>query len=537
MKPQTVPFAVLALSLAGSALAQGGPPPLPPVPQPPENRITAEKAVLGKMLFWEEQLSSDDTMSCGTCHMPTSGGGDPVNATHPGVDGRFGTADDIRGSLGIVHSNATNDFDPSPEFGLDRQVTGRSAPSAITSQYAPLQFWDGRGSGTFRDPLTNQVTIQQGGSLESQSLAPLMNPSEMGHEGRTWNQVTGKLQNAEPMALAANLPADVTAALAGDPDYPELFRRAFGSTAITPVRIAFALATYERTLVGNQTPWDLFNNGQFNALTAQEQRGLNAFRQSRCDACHRPPFFTDHTFRNLGVRPANEDAGREEVTGNPGDRNRFKVPSLRNTGLRANWMHNGRFTDLADVLRFYNKQLPSFGPGQDPAFVNLRLQPPAQVDVEAFLRRGLTDPRVAAGLPPFDRPTLRSERMGNATRGTGSPGTGGTIPQLVDHQPAFPGSIDFRIGIGSALPGAQAVLAISPFARTYTFPIPILVDLSVADTRGLSIHAEGCATDHLPIPNDPALIGATLHAQGFVVDPAATLSIAATPAAAFPIGG
>ena len=79
---------------------------LPPVPVPAENPITEEKRILGKMLFWDEQLSTDGTTACGSCHIPGVGGIDPRAALHPGRDGRFNTDDDITGSPGVVASDA-----------------------------------------------------------------------------------------------------------------------------------------------------------------------------------------------------------------------------------------------------------------------------------------------------------------------------------------------------------------------------------------------------------------------------------------------
>ena len=67
---------------------------LPPPPVPPENPITEPKRVLGKILFWEEQLSSDNTVSCGTCPQPFRAATDPRPAVHPGLDLSFGTPDD-----------------------------------------------------------------------------------------------------------------------------------------------------------------------------------------------------------------------------------------------------------------------------------------------------------------------------------------------------------------------------------------------------------------------------------------------------------
>ena len=70
--------------------------------------VAEPKRVLGKILFWEEQLSSDDTVACGTCHIPAAGGADPRLSANPGPDGLFGTADDTIGSAGIVRRNAMN---------------------------------------------------------------------------------------------------------------------------------------------------------------------------------------------------------------------------------------------------------------------------------------------------------------------------------------------------------------------------------------------------------------------------------------------
>ena len=82
---------ILLTAMVAPALAE-----LPDVPVPPENPITEAKRVLGKILFWDEQLSSDDTVACGTCHLPAAGGGDPRAAVHPGTVP--GSVDDVAGS-------------------------------------------------------------------------------------------------------------------------------------------------------------------------------------------------------------------------------------------------------------------------------------------------------------------------------------------------------------------------------------------------------------------------------------------------------
>src|SRR5262245_9676718 len=100
---------------------------LPAVPVPADNPITEPKRVLGKILFWDEQLSSDGSVAGGTVHRPSAGGGDPRAARHPGVD--KGTIDDVMGSPGIVSLGRDGHARPSPLFGAAPQVTPRLAPS------------------------------------------------------------------------------------------------------------------------------------------------------------------------------------------------------------------------------------------------------------------------------------------------------------------------------------------------------------------------------------------------------------------------
>ncbi|RMF72248.1 MAG: hypothetical protein D6744_17040, partial [Planctomycetota bacterium] len=307
---------VIGLSVSSIVRAQT----LPPPPAPPQNPITEPKRVLGKILFWDEQLSSDNTIACGTCHLPTFSGADPRPGVNPGLDGLVGTPDDVQGSPGVIRSDSADDYSPDPVFGLVQQVTRRTAQPILMSAYVPLAFWDGRAPGTFIDPQTGLVSIPFGGALESQAVAPPVSDTEMAHENRDWTQITAKLTSARPLALAKDFPPDLAAALSGDSTYPDLFAAAFGDPAITSERIAFAIATYERTLVPDQTPWDAFAAGDPTALTPQQQAGFNALQNATCFACHTPPQFTNNSFRNIGLRPVAEDTGRQEVTGNPADR-------------------------------------------------------------------------------------------------------------------------------------------------------------------------------------------------------------------------
>ncbi|HEX5053458.1 MAG TPA: cytochrome c peroxidase, partial [Planctomycetota bacterium] len=454
-----------AVLLTSVVSAQG----LPPQPVPPQNPITPAKAVLGKLLFWEEQMSSNNRVACGTCHTFAAGGGDLRRVVNPGNDGVTPSPDDTFGSPGIIRSDAANDYLPDARFGLQTQVTRRAAPSFLLAAWFPEVFWDGRARTTFVDPDTGTTVIPTGGALENQALAPLLASDEMAHDARTFAHVTQKLATVRPMALASNLPADMANAVAGGATYPDLFAAAFGTPAITAQRIAFALATYQRTLVPNQTPYDLFLAGNPAAMTPQQQNGRNVFNgPGRCNLCHTPGLFSDGQFRNLGLRPIAEDNGRQAVTGNFADRGKFKVPSLRNVGLRGTLMHTGQFTNVGQVFGFY---LGGGGPNlanKDPLLVPLNVPPQAANDLINFVVNALTDPRVAQGLPPFDRPTLRSQLLPpiGIQYGFGSPGTGGRVPNMLAEVPANLGNQDFKVGVGNGRGGSLAtlLLGIAPTA-------------------------------------------------------------------------
>ena len=386
---------------------------LPPVPVPAENPITEPKRVLGKILFWDEQLSSDDTIACGTCHRPASGGADPRFGRHTGTD--MGTIDDVWGSPGVVYMDEAGEALEHPMFGFEPQVTRRVAPSNFGALWAGEVFWDGRAGSRFLDPLSGEVAIAEGGALENQVLDSLANPAEMTHPGRTWNDLTEKLRRVRPLALARDYPADVSDALARHPDYPALFRAAFGASEnaseITPVRIAFAIATYQRTLVADQTPWDRYMAGDETALSEQAEFGWRVFQRLRCVNCHEPPLFTNNDFFNIGLRLSEFDTGRQEVTADPEDAGEVRVPGLRNVGLRTRLMHTGEFGRLSEAIAFYNTAMALPGVDEVPGLGTyvFDLTGFDSYDLDAFLRTGLLDPRVAGETFPFDRPTLGSE--------------------------------------------------------------------------------------------------------------------------------
>src|SRR5262245_41331148 len=127
---------------------------IPPVPVPAENPITESKRVLGKILFFDEQLSMSNTMACATCHTMGRDGTDARQSRNPGPDGVFNTPDDKLASPGVIHADANNSYVRDSVYGLLPQVTGRAAPSPINAAFATDLFWDGRARSQFVDPQT-----------------------------------------------------------------------------------------------------------------------------------------------------------------------------------------------------------------------------------------------------------------------------------------------------------------------------------------------------------------------------------------------
>lgn len=522
---------------------QGPVPPLAPPPAPAENTITATKTYLGKVLFWDEQLSSTRTVSCGTCHHANTGGVDmrskltPATQMNAGPDNIFNTPDDIRGSAGVPANVSNGTYTRSPVYGVADQVTDRRSVSFLNAGYGALLFWDGRATGTFRDPITNAVVINVGGALESQAVGPPLSDQEMAHSGRNWTEVVSRINESKPLALSHSVQAPLADWIGGR-TYPELFQEAFGTSEVTAARIALAIATYERTLYTDRAPVDTAAAG-ITQLTAQEQRGRNVFNASSCNVCHAGNLFTDNTFRYIGVRPANEDTGRFQVTGNNGDIGSFRVPSLRNVELRGSYFHNGRFSTLEEVVAFYNRGGDFNAPNKPLNLIRpLGLGPQQQADLVAFLKRPLTDPRVVNESERFDRPGLymESNRV-PVVSGAGVSGSGGLVPQVRAISPPILGNPNFTVSVSNALGGAQAALVISdtdpgtgatPSTGTFAREFVVLANTGAGN---------GFGSISIAIPNQAGLLGRTFTGRWYVPDPAAPNGVAVSPAFRFTVFG
>lgn len=190
----------------------------------------------------------------------------------------------------------------------------RNSPSLLNIAYQRLFFWDG-GSLT----------------LEAQVMAPLENELEMD----------------------ADI-GEVLDRLIKHPEYPKLFNDAFNEGPSVQT-LTQAIAAYERTLVSTPSRYDQFQLGNEGALTAQEQEGLALFNgKAGCVNCHAGPLLTNFAFENKGLTLTPADSGRARITGFTADYGKFKVPSLRNVAQTAPYMHDGRFTTLAEVIAHYN---------------------------------------------------------------------------------------------------------------------------------------------------------------------------------------
>lgn len=200
----------------------------------------------------------------------------------------------------------------SQAVGPEGVTLARNTPTLWNVGYTQVLFWDGRLD-----------------SLEAQAEQPLTHPDEMG------------VRDTDVLV----------AELAAIPEYHEQFNAIFDD-GITLENVEMALAAFQRTLISDDSPFDRYAAGDFEALTPQQRRGLALFRSgaTRCFECHAAPTFASDTFRVVGVD--SDDLGRAAISddGLPGA---FKVPTLRNVALTAPYMHNGSMATLEEVVDFY----------------------------------------------------------------------------------------------------------------------------------------------------------------------------------------
>lgn len=287
---------------------------LPDVVAPP-----AAQVHLGRLLFWDPILSGENDVACATCHHPDFAWADgralslgPA-ATGLGPD-RVAHSD---GQIPVAKRNAQSILNTVYNgLGRRRGRRGRGGVRSVDPVSAPM-FWDNRTT-----------------SLEAQALEPIKAFEEM-------------RSSAYPEELAVD---SVVARLGTFPEYVRLFDETFGERGIQSETLSEALASYQRSLVAVNSPWDRFQQGDASALSAQEQRGMREFNAVGCNRCHGGPMFSDFRLHAEGVAEnpllAEPDTSR--------GRFQFRTPSLRNVASTAPYMHNGMLASLEDVLAFYD---------------------------------------------------------------------------------------------------------------------------------------------------------------------------------------
>jgi cytochrome c peroxidase len=265
---------------------------------PSDNPMTVEGVALGRKLFYEKQLSGDNTQACAACHSPQTAFSDD-NQFSTGIDGIEGN----RNSMALINLGWQNFF-----------------------------FWDGRSA-----------------TLEEQILQPVIDPVEM-HD--TWPNAVSKLY--------------------GSQDYRNMFYQAFGETGIDSVKVSKAIAQFLRTMISGNSKYDIMYKVENNlslsiseqavVISPEELAGYDIFKSlngADCFHCHNGPLMQVQKFSNNGLDLAFTDNGRGNVTGDPNDNGKFKVPTLRNIAYSAPYMHDGRFATLEEVINHY-----SFGVNQ-----------------------------------------------------------------------------------------------------------------------------------------------------------------------------
>ena len=379
----------------------------------PPNEDPEYLVELGRLLFFDRELSGPRNISCGDCHSPVAGTGDGLPLGFG--PGAIGIGPERRGAIEILTPRNTTPLynlgDPEVRSMFwDARVTPDDARGAF---FAPapelLAFDDLNPERAFRPEIISTLD----GVLAVQALFPLVTPPEMqgfpgqselgdtlGDAGATWDLIVERLLG-EP----------------GIEEYRRLFELAFPETHPDDFNIGHvgvAIAAFQRTVfAATNTPLDRFlRDGDNGALSDEAKQGAGIFLgKGRCAECHHGAHLSDFDFHSvavpqfgIGAFGRGDDTGVNAfrtLTGQPAPGNQdyaFRTPALRNVALTAPYFHNGAFQSLSDVIRHHNdieeslmnydvEQLPALFRG---AYAEVRDQNEARLaTAPAWLRRGL----------------------------------------------------------------------------------------------------------------------------------------------------
>lgn len=215
----------------------------------------------------------------------------------------------------VDNNRAGVDNEPTSE-GVHGQRGDRNSPTTLNAGFHFAQFWDGRAE-----------------TLEEQAKGPVLNPVEMAMPDE----------------------AEVLRRLKEVPEYPKMFKAAFGANPepITYDNFARAVAAFERTLITHDR-FDDFMKGDDKALSAKELAGLNLFLSTGCTTCHIGPMIGANMYQKIGlIHPYSNtnDVGRIKITNEEWDEYRFKVPALRNVALTYPYFHDGKAATLEEAIK------------------------------------------------------------------------------------------------------------------------------------------------------------------------------------------
>ncbi len=281
------------------------------IKHPVNNPQSEEKINLGRLLFFDPILSGDKDVACATCHHPNNGYAEfrdlsiGANGKGFGINRKFNTPNNIpfvKRNAHTVLNTAFNGITPSKHYNPEN---------------APM-FWDSRVN-----------------SLETQAIEPIKALEEM----RGINYTEEEILN------------EVVLRIKEISEYQKLFKKAFrGNNSISIENIGKAIATYERTLVTNNSRFDKYMRGDTNSISLGEREGFEVFKKVGCANCHNGPMFSDYKVHTLSV-PENDKLSKAD----DGFEHKFsfRTPTLRNLRFTAPYMHNGTLPSLQRVLEFY----------------------------------------------------------------------------------------------------------------------------------------------------------------------------------------
>ena len=315
---------------------------------PENNPMTRAKIELGRQLYFDERLSSDNTISCASCHDPLQG---------YGAETAFG-------------------------IGVRGQQGGRNSPISYNRILSKSQFWDGRA-----------------GSLEEQAVGPVANPIEMGNTHatcvETLKNIPGYKKQFDVIFSDGVTIDNVGMAIA-------TFERAI-VTGPAPSDAYEAVNKFEKVFADDLEYLDeepelkakytkLKKAVAESPMSESAQRGMVLFSgKANCTACHAGANFTDEQYHNLGVGMAADkpDLGRYEVTKDDKDRGAFKTPTLRNVAMSPPYMHDGSQQTLQEVVEWYDKGGHKNSGLSDKMKV-LKLNDQEKADLVAYMVEGLS---------------------------------------------------------------------------------------------------------------------------------------------------